>query len=79
MRMILSHAAKLIAAGIVLGMVGAFAVTRFLQSMLYEFGTTDPVAFIVVPALLLVVGLLAASIPAGRASRIEPTSALRYQ
>ena len=69
--------AGLIAAGIVLGLVGAFGFTRWLESMLYGVTTRDPLTFATIPLLLVTVALLATYIPARRASRLDPTVALR--
>jgi ABC-type antimicrobial peptide transport system permease subunit len=65
-------------AGMVAGLVGAFVVTRVMQSVLFEVGVTDPATFALVAVVLLVVALAASLIPARRALRIEPVAALRY-
>lgn len=67
----------LAAAGVAIGLVAAFALTRFLSSQLFGIGVTDPTTFIVVPALLLAIALLATLIPAMRATRVDPVVALR--
>ena len=64
--------------GVVLGLAGAFALTRVLGSLLLGVGTTDSVTFIGVPFLLVVVALLACYIPARRAARVDPLVALRH-
>jgi putative ABC transport system permease protein len=63
--------------GLVLGMVGAFGLTRFLSSQLFGVGATDPVTFLVLPLVLGLIALLASFLPARRATRIDPISALR--
>jgi predicted permease len=65
-------------AGMVAGLAGAFLVTRVMQSVLYEVGVTDPATFALVVVVLLTVALLASWLPARRALRIEPVTALRY-
>jgi putative ABC transport system permease protein len=63
--------------GIVLGLGGSMALTRVLSSLLFEVSVTDPIAFAVVPALLLVVAGVACYMPARRASLIDPAETLR--
>jgi len=68
---------RLVAVGTVIGLVAAFAVARLLGSLLYGVPTSDPVSFLAVPALLAGVAVLAAWIPARRASLVNPVSALK--
>ena len=63
--------------GIAVGLVGAFLLTRVLASMLVEVKPTDPVTFVSVALLFLVIAFLASWLPAMRASRLDPTTALR--
>ena len=65
--------------GVLLGLTGAFLLTRALASLLLGVGTTDPVTFVGVPALLIAVALLACYIPARRAARVNPLLALRHE
>jgi putative ABC transport system permease protein len=65
--------------GLAVGMVGAFILMRCLSGMLYQISATDPVTFVVVPLILLVVAILACIIPARRASRVDPMKVLRYE
>jgi hypothetical protein len=67
------------AAGVVLGLGGAFWLTRFLASFLFGVKTWDPIAFIVTPLLLSAVALFAVWIPAQRATRVDPMTALRLE
>jgi ABC-type antimicrobial peptide transport system permease subunit len=73
------HGLRLVAAGVVLGVVGAAAVTRVIGTLLYDVTPTDPVSFMVVIAVLGSVGLLASYLPARRAMRINPVIALRSE
>jgi ABC-type lipoprotein release transport system permease subunit len=54
-------------------------VSRALASLLYEVAPTDPVALALAPAMLMLVALIAALVPASRATRIDPIVALRHQ
>jgi putative ABC transport system permease protein len=66
-------------AGIVLGLAGAFAMTRVLEKFLWGVRPTDTFTFIVVSLLLVAVALLASYLPARRATRVDPMVALRYE
>ncbi|HET9399536.1 MAG TPA: ABC transporter permease [Candidatus Acidoferrales bacterium] len=74
---VLSHTLKLTVAGVVLGAIGALALTRFLQTLLFGVKTYDAVTFFSVAALLAAVGAAAAYLPARRASCVDPMIALR--
>ena len=68
-----------LAIGLVIGMAGALGVARLLLGVLIEVSPTDPVTFIGVPLLLAAVGLAAALVPARRAMRLNPVTALRHE
>lgn len=65
--------------GIVLGLVGAMALTHVMASLLFEVSSRDVMTFVAVPALLAVVAFAATAIPAWRATRVDPMVALRYE
>jgi len=77
--LVLRQGLVLTAVGVVLGLAGAFTLTRFLIGMLYEVRPSDPSIFGAVAALLMGVGLLACYIPARRAMKVDPLVALRYE
>ncbi len=78
-QMILREGAVMMASGIGLGLLLAFAAARLVSSMLYEVSSLDPVAFTVAPIVLAAAGLLATWLPARRATRISPMAALRTE
>jgi ABC-type antimicrobial peptide transport system permease subunit len=78
-KLVLKKGLLLIVVGLVIGVAGALALTRVLRSLLYGVTVTDPVTFAAVSLLLMAVGLVACYIPARRATKIDPMSALRYE
>jgi putative ABC transport system permease protein len=78
-RMVLREGLLISLAGIVLGLLGAFAVTRLLIALLFDTSPLDPGVFAAVPVLLAAVALLASWLPAERASSVEPLEAIRYE
>ena len=79
LRLIVVGGMRLVLAGVVLGTFSSLLITRVLKSQLYGISTTDPSAFVVALAVLLVVALLACYIPARRAMRLDPSAALRVE
>jgi len=77
--MILRQALQLVLVGLLLGLAGAMAVTRILASSLYGVRAIDPVTFLAVPVLLLLVTLAASFIPGWRAANVDPAISLRYE
>ena len=75
--MVLKQGLSLAAVGIVAGLIGAFALTRVMQGLLYEVRPNDPITFVSVAALLLLVALGASFLPARRATKVSPMTALR--
>jgi predicted permease len=76
-RLVLAHAAWLWISGSAIGLVAAWPAGRALQSQLYGVGSSDAVALLVAPSLLLVIALLAGLAPARRAGRVDPAVTLR--
>jgi len=79
LRLIIGQGLRLAIFGVCIGLAAAFALTHFLSSMLFGVSSTDPISYIAVVSLLLVVVLLACYIPARRAMRVDPMVALRYE
>jgi putative ABC transport system permease protein len=78
-KLVLRNGMLLAAIGVALGLIGAFALTRVMTTLLFGTSPTDALTFTVVSVLLLLVALLACYIPARRATRVDPLKALRYE
>jgi putative ABC transport system permease protein len=79
LRLVLTRGVIFAFAGIAIGVAGAFALTRYLTTLLFGVPPIDLMTFIVVAVLLVVVALLACVIPARRAAKVDPLVALRYE
>jgi putative ABC transport system permease protein len=79
LRLILGEGLKLVLAGVVLGVLAALALTRFLTTMVYGVSATDPLIFGSVITVLIAVSLAACYVPARRAMRVDPIVALRHE
>ena len=77
LRMIFGHGLVLTVGGVIVGLIGAFALTRVMRTLLFEVSASDPMTFAAVPIVLTAAALAASYIPARRATRIEPLEALR--
>jgi putative ABC transport system permease protein len=77
--MILGQGLRTVLIGIAIGVAGAFAITRAVQSLLFGVTATDPLTFSAVILLLLTIALLACYLPARRAAKVDPMVALRYE
>ncbi|HEX2463662.1 MAG TPA: ABC transporter permease [Thermoanaerobaculia bacterium] len=78
-QMVVREGMRLALAGVAIGIAAAFALARSIAGFLYGVGAWDPVAFTVVPLVLIAVALIAVWLPARRASRVDPIVALRYE
>jgi ABC-type antimicrobial peptide transport system permease subunit len=65
--------------GLAIGLIGALYLSDFITSLLFEVKPTDPLAYVTVSVLLLLIAMLASYLPARRAARIDPIKALRYE
>jgi putative ABC transport system permease protein len=77
--LVIARVAILVGSGLLIGTVAALVIMRALRSVLFQVGTTDPVSFAVVAAALLVMGVIASSLPAWRVLRVQPAEALRVE
>ena len=79
LRLFIRHGLATAAAGTVIGLGGALALSRWLESLLFEVKPSDPLTFVAVALLLLAVAVVACYLPARRAARIDPLLALRTE
>ncbi|HKD16122.1 MAG TPA: FtsX-like permease family protein, partial [Candidatus Angelobacter sp.] len=79
MKIILEHGSRLTLVGIILGLGGALALTRLMASLLYGVSPKDPLTFVMVSVVVAIVALAATSIPSLRATKVDPTVALRSE
>jgi putative ABC transport system permease protein len=79
LRLIFQQSLGMLLIGTVIGLAGAFLLTRLMRTLLFEVTATDPLTYVSVIGLLTVVALLACYIPARRAAKVDPLIALRYE
>lgn len=78
-RIILGQGFRLVLVGLVLGLLGAFALTRLIRSLMFGVTPSDPLTFVAVSSLLLAVTIAASALPAFRATKVDPLKALRSE
>ncbi|MGE0885242.1 MAG: ABC transporter permease [Blastocatellales bacterium] len=79
LKQVFGQALHLVVVGLLLGLTLAFALTRFLEKLLFGVSATDPLAFVAAVLLLIVIALLACWFPARRATKTDPLTAIRHQ
>jgi putative ABC transport system permease protein len=79
LKLVVRQGLTLAAIGVALGLLGAFGITRVIQSLLYNVSTTDPISFLGVSIFLTVIAVLASYLPARRATTVDPIVALRIE
>jgi putative ABC transport system permease protein len=77
--MIVKQGSRLIVIGLAIGLLGAYALTRWISSLLFGVTAKDPLTFAAAAVVLGLVALLACYIPAWRATKVDPLEALRYE
>ena len=77
--LVIGYGFKLVIIGLIAGVIGAFGATRLLSSLIFNTSPTDPVTYIGVALLLVLVALIACYLPARRAMNVDPMVALRYE
>jgi putative ABC transport system permease protein len=79
LKLAVGYGLKLVAAGTVIGLIAAFALTRLMSTLLFGVTATDPATFTLISLLLIGVAAVASYIPARRATKVDPIIALRYE
>ena len=79
LRLVISRGVALTAVGIVIGVAGSLAGTRLMTSLLFQTSARDPISYMVSAMLFIGAALLASYLPARRATRIDPSDALRAE
>jgi putative ABC transport system permease protein len=79
LKLVVRQAMMLALAGVAIGLLASWALTRLMKGLLFSISVTDPMTFVVISLLMTLIALLACLIPALRATRVDPLVALRYE
>jgi len=79
LQLVVRQAMLLVLAGVGIGLLASFALTRLMKGLLFSISVTDPLTFVAIAVLMTFIALLASVIPARRATRVDPLVALRYE
>ena len=79
LKLVLGQGIAVIGIGLVIGLAAAFALMRVMRSLLFGVGENDPLTFAAITVVLFLVALLACYVPARRATKVDPLTALRYE
>jgi ABC-type antimicrobial peptide transport system permease subunit len=79
LRLVIGQGLRIVLTGIVIGLGGAWALTRLMRTLLFGVTSTDPGTYFAIAFLLLFIAMLACWIPARRATKVDPLVALRYE
>jgi putative ABC transport system permease protein len=77
--MVVGETLRTVGVGVVVGVLAAAGGARLLRGLIYGVSATDPATFVAVPVIVVAVAVLAAAIPARRASRVDPVAVLRME
>ncbi len=77
--MVVRQGGKVVLIGLAIGLVGALALTRLIEAILFNVSPTDPATYVGVTVFLFTIGLLATYLPARRAAAVDPMEALRAE
>jgi len=79
LKLVMRHAMLLTLAGVGIGLLAAWGLTRLMKSLLFNVGVTDPLTFVAIAVLMTLIALVAVVVPARRATKVDPLVALRYE
>jgi putative ABC transport system permease protein len=79
LKLVLRQAMMVVLAGVAIGLLASWALTRLIKSLLFDVSVTDPLTFVVISVVMILIAVLACLIPATRATKVDPLVALRYE